>query len=107
VKDPETQLKGLELELPGVVDPNLTPILEVDYRTVVNRQFYWASSSAEVQLFRSAPYPYTGPVRDPVNGEWFTPTPSSPRRDLGDQIFYFVNEHSAQEFDQAPDTYVR
>ncbi len=107
MKDPETQLRNLGLELPGVVDPNATPVLEADYRTVVNKQFYWASSSAEVALFRGTPHKYTGPVRDPVIGEWFTPTSSSPRRDLGGEIFYFVNEDSAEEFDRAPEIYMQ
>ena len=93
----------LGLELPGIVDPNATPVLEVDYRTVVNSQFYWASSSAELEIFRKAPYEYTGPLRDPVIGEWFTPTSSSPRRNTGGQILYFASEHSAEKFDRAPE----
>jgi len=107
VQDPETHLKKLGLELSGVVDPKAAAVLEPGYRAVVNGQFYWVSANAEVELFRAAPYTYTGPLRDPVTHGWFTPTPSSPRRDVGGQIFYFVNGASAEEFDQAPEIYLR
>lgn len=107
MKDPENLLERLGLELPGVVDPDVTPVLDARYRTVVNGQFYWVSGRAELELFRAAPYEYTGPLRDPVVGEWFTPTSSSPRRNVRDQIFYFVGDQSAEEFDREPDIHPR
>jgi YHS domain-containing protein len=102
VKDPERYLKALGLELPCSVDPNAAAVLERSHRSIVNGAYYWASSSAAAALFAAAPYQYTGPVRDPVAREWFTPTASSPRREAGDEILYFESESTAKRFDQSP-----
>src|SRR5262245_44497799 len=101
VQAPERFLKTLRLEVPCSVDPNASAVLERSHRSIVNGAYYWVSSSAAAELFDAAPYKYTGLVRDPVAGEWFTPTESSPRRDVGDQILYFKSENTAKRFDQS------
>src|SRR5262245_4454091 len=105
VQDPERFLNLLPLELRCSVDPDAPAVLEPSHRTIVNSQFYWVSSPASAETFRSAPYKYTGPLKDPVAHEWFTPTESSPRRDLGNQILYFQDEDTARAFDQHPGAY--
>ncbi len=107
MQDPESHLKRLKIQLPGAVDPSALAVLEPSHRLVVNGQFYWASSPHDAEALRAAPYAYTGPVRDPVDARWFTPTESSPRRDVCDQVLYFSNPESTDKFDQDPEVYLK
>jgi YHS domain-containing protein len=81
-------------------------ILEPSHRVVVNGQFYWASSPQRAALLRASPHSYSGPVRDPVTGQWFSPTQSSPRRVVDDAFFYFSTAASAGKFDRDPGRYL-
>jgi YHS domain-containing protein len=102
VQDPESHLEKLGIQLPGATDPGASAVLEPSHRVVVNGQFYWASSPQQTLAFRASPHLYSGPVRDPVTGQWFSPTASSQRRDVGARIFYFIGPESFRDFDRDP-----
>ena len=103
MQGPESYLKKLGIQLPGAVDPSTSAVLEPGQRVVVNGQFYWASSPQQTLILRASPHSYSGPLRDPVTSEWFSPTSSSLRRDVSEQLFYFISAASAEEFDRDPE----
>jgi hypothetical protein len=98
VQGPESYLLELGVELKGAVDHEALAILDPTHRIVVNGHYYWTSSAEHTAVFRSAPHRFAGVVRDPVTHEWFDPTASSPRRELGDEIIYFKTSSSFDMF---------
>ncbi len=99
MQGPEPFLEKLGVELPGIVDPKTTAVLDPSHRVTVNGHFYWTSSHENLGVFRASAHEYSGPLLEPNSHEWFTPTPTSPRRDVDGEILYFHSEKSAQEFD--------
>ena len=91
MQSPEAHLLKLGIDLAGAVDPSARAVLEPSHRVVVNGQFYWTSSAEHTEAFRAAPYRYSGLVRDSATQQWFEPTASSPRRDIGDEIIYVIS----------------
>ena len=96
-------MKALGIRLEGAVDSTASAVLDATHRVVVNGQFYWASSPQQTAVLRASPHSHTGPVRDPVTGQWFSPMSTSPRRDLDERIFLFVSATSAGAFDRDPE----
>ncbi len=101
MQGPEPFLKKLDVELPGIVDPETTAVLDPSHRANVNGHFYWTSSHENLAVFRASAYEYTGPLLEPNSHDWFTPTSTSPRRDVDGEILYFDGEESAQRFDES------
>ena len=91
-------MKKLGIELPGAVDSSAPAVLDPANRIVVNGQYYWTSSAEHTKLFRIAPYAYSGTIQDPVSGKWFNPTATSPRRDSGEEILYFMSPANFDAF---------
>ena len=106
MQGPEPYLEELGVELPGAVNGNASAVLEPSHRVVVNGQLYWASSPSQTAVLRASPHLYSGPVRDPVSGRWFSPRSSSTRREVGGQVLYFASPANAEEFDREPERYL-
>lgn len=106
MQGPEPYLEKLGIQLPCAVDPGATAVLEPSHRVIVNGQFYWASSPQRAALLRASPHSYSGPIRDPVTGRWFSPTSASPLRLVGGEFYYFSTVESAEDFDRNPASYV-
>lgn len=99
MKGPEAYLRGLGIELEGVVDPTQPALLTPEHRTTVNGHFFWVSDAERLAAFRARAHAYTGPLLDPVEHTWFEPGEGSPRRDVRGEILYFATAESAARFD--------
>lgn len=100
MRGPEGFITKLGLEFPGIVLPDQRAVLDAVHRTTVNGHFFWASNADRVAQFREVPYRFTGPLLDPVNHTWFSPSAESPRRDTPDGILIFESAETAETFDK-------
>ena len=94
-------MTALGLELAPASAELGEPIVDADHRVTVNGHFFWAASPEEHRALRTEPHRYTGPLLDPVDHAWFTPTAASPRIDGRDGILLFRDATTRDRFEEA------
>ena len=103
MKDPERYLEGLGLVVEGAVDSEVAAVLDPAHRIEVNGQLYYVSSPAAKDAFLREPARFTGRLRNPASGDWFTPSEAAPRREVSGHLYLFPDEESAARFDERAD----
>ena len=95
---PEPILKDLGIELASTVDPSNQAVLEPEFRILVNDHFFWTAGAESRAAFLEDPHLFTGPVQDPVSGEWFSPTGESPRMESDGRTLLFETRENMLAF---------
>jgi YHS domain-containing protein len=105
VKDPERYLKAQKTDLRCVVNPGGHAVLEPSRRLFVNYEIFFFSTKGAMDLFRRKTLAYCGWLTDPVSGERFKPTVSSPKLVYKGRPYYFSTISTRMKFEAMPDSF--
>jgi YHS domain-containing protein len=93
------------LSFPCPVDPSQKAILSPQFRSFVNYEVYFFSSTSAMKKFNKSPLKYCGVLTDPVSRVRFQPTGKSPHWDYMDRPYYFASDSTLMAFRAMPDSF--
>lgn len=102
MQDPGSFLTTLEIELPGAMNRRNRAVLENEYLSMVNYEFFYFSDIETKKRFDRKPWEYCGVVTDPVTRARFLPDKSSLHFDFEGKPYFFLNDSTLAAFEDDP-----
>lgn len=105
MQDPEVYLERLGTRLADPVHRDRDGVLAVSHRTRVNHETFFLASAETLEEFERRPLRYVGTVTDPVSGERFVPSASSPVFEYDGRRYFFADDLTLDSFREDPEAY--